>query len=54
MDTTKTTGRICTAEQREKAKASRKATAARRRHQVGFVFECKIVEKRLNKKQKEE
>ena len=54
MDTTKTIRRICTVGQREKAKASRKATAARRRHQVGFVFECKIVEKRLNSKQREE
>lgn len=54
MDTTKTVRRICTVGQREKAKASRKATAARRRHQVGFVFECKIVEKRLNAKQREE
>ena len=50
----KTTGRICTAERREKTKVSRKKTAARRRHQVGFVFECKVVEKRLNAKQREE
>ena len=34
--------------------ATRRATAMRRRHQVGFVFECKVVEKRLNAKQREE
>ena len=34
--------------------ATRRATAKRRRHQVGFVFECKVVDKRLNAKQKEE
>lgn len=44
----------CSAERRQKVKESRKATAIRRRGQMGFVYECKIVEKRLNKKQKEE
>lgn len=34
--------------------ASRRATAERRLNQTGFVYECKIVEKRLNKKQREE
>ena len=33
---------------------TKQATALRRQHQVCKVFECKIVEKRLNKKQKEE
>ena len=44
----------CSAEKRDRIVASRKATAIRRRHQVGFVFECKIVEKRLNKIQREQ
>ena len=44
----------CSAERRAKVKAARLATAIRRRHQIGFVFECKIVEKRLNKTQKEQ
>ena len=54
MDKALTTGRTCSAERREKAKSSRKATALRRKHQIGFVYECKVVEKRLNKKQKNE
>ena len=33
---------------------SKQATAIRRQHQVCKVFECKIVEKRLNNKQREE
>ncbi len=54
MSDTQTSKRICSAERRAKTKASRKATAARRKHQTGFVYECKIVEKRLNAKQREE
>ena len=46
--------RICSAEKRGRIVATRNATAMRRRHQIGFVYECKIVEKRLNKKQREE
>ena len=54
MRDTQTSKRICSAERRAKTKASRKATAARRKRQTGFVYECKIVEKRLNAKQREE
>lgn len=46
--------RECSAEKRVKIVATRNATAERRRHQTGFVFECKIVEKRLNAKQREQ
>ena len=46
--------RTCSAERREKIKATRRATALRRRNQRGFVYECKIIEKRLNAKQREE
>ena len=44
----------CSAEKKASIKASFLATAAKRKHQVCKVFECKIVEKRLNKRQKEE
>lgn len=44
----------CSAEKRKQIVATRRATAVRRQHQVGFVFECKVVEKRLNAKQREE
>ena len=44
----------CSASKKAKISATRNATAMRRRHQIGFVYECKIVEKRLNKKQREE
>lgn len=54
MRNTQTSKRICSVERRAKTKASRKATAARRKLQTGFVYECKIVEKRLNAKQREE
>ena len=54
MDEAKTRKRACSAEKAGRIVASRKATAARRRHQTGFVYECKIVEKRLNAKQREE
>lgn len=42
-----------TEEEKAKIKASKSATAFRRQSQVVNVFECKIVEKRLNNKQKE-
>ena len=51
METSK---RVCSAEKRKQIVASRRATALRRIGQSGFVYECKIVEKRLNKKQREE
>ena len=43
----------CSDEKKSKIKASKQATAFRRQHQVCKVYECKIVEKRLNKIQKE-
>lgn len=54
MEEAKTRIRACSDAKKAQIVASRKATALRRRHQTGFVYECKIVEKRLNKKQKEE
>ena len=44
----------CSDEKKSKIKMSKQATAIRRQHQVCKVFECKIVEKRLNNKQREE
>lgn len=44
----------CSDEKKSKIKASKQATALRRQHQVCKVYECKIVEKRLNNKQREE
>ena len=44
----------CSDEKKSKIKASKQATTLRRQHQVYKVFECKIVEKRLNVKQREE
>ena len=44
----------CSDEKKSKIKMSKQATALRRQHQVCKVYECKIVEKRLNKRQKEE
>ena len=54
MEETKSRVWTCSAEKAGRIVASRKATAARRKHQTGFVYECKIVEKRLNAKQREE
>ena len=45
---------ICSAEKKSKIKQTKMQTALRRAGQVVKVFECKIVEKRLNKKQREE
>jgi putative transposase len=45
---------VCPETKREALKATRLATALKRKSQVCKVFECKIVEKRLNKTQKEE
>ena len=44
----------CSDSKKASIKASLLATAAKRKHQVCKVFECKIVEKRLNKRQREE
>ena len=44
----------CSDEKKSKIKMSKQETALRRQHQVCKVFECKIVEKRLNNKQREE
>ena len=44
----------CSDEKKRKIKASKQATSLRRQHQICKVFECKIVEKRLNNKQREE
>ena len=45
---------ICSDEKRAAIKATRLATASKRKNQICKVFECKIVEKRLNNKQHEE
>ena len=45
---------ICSDEKKSKIKMSKQMTSIRRQHQVCKVFECKIVEKRLNKTQREE
>ena len=44
----------CSDEKKNKIKESKKLTALRRQSQIVKVYECKIVEKRLNKQQKEE
>ena len=43
---------VCSANKKAAIKATRFATASRRQNQVCRVFECKIVEKRLNTKQR--
>ena len=43
----------CSDEKKSKIKMTKTMTSLRRKNQVCKVFECKIVEKRLNKKQKE-
>lgn len=44
----------CSDEKKSKIKMTKQATSLRRQHQVCKVYECKIVEKRLNAKQREE
>ena len=44
----------CSDKKKSKIKMTKQATAFRRQHQVYKVYECKVVEKRLNKRQKEE
>jgi len=46
--------RTCSESKKSKIKASMQNTRARRLSQACKVFECKIVEKRLNKRQREE
>ena len=46
--------RACPDGKKAKIKESKKLTSLRRQSQVCKVFECKIVEKRLNKKQREQ
>lgn len=52
----KTTDKRLTCSDDKKAviKAALLATAARRKNQILKTYECKIVEKRLNKKQQDE
>ena len=45
---------VCSDAKKAAIKATRFATASRRQNQVCRVFECKIVEKRLNIRQKEQ
>ena len=45
---------ICSDAKKNKIRESKRLTSLRRHDQVVKVFECKIVEKRLNSKQKEE
>ena len=44
----------CSDEKKSRIKATKTLTSLRRKSQVCKVFECKIVEKRLNKMQKEQ
>ena len=45
---------VCSEEKKNKIKMTKKQTQLRRQNQIVKTFECKIVEKRLNKKQHEE
>ena len=45
---------VCSDKKKSKIRESKRLTSLRRHNQVVKVFECKIVEKRLNSKQKEE
>ena len=44
---------VCSDEKKAKLRLARLETVARRANQIVKVYELKIVEKRLNKKQKE-
>ena len=44
----------CSDAKRNKIRLAKMSTAMRRQHQICKVYECKIVEKRLNKKQREQ
>ena len=45
---------VCSDEKKNKIKMTKSQTALRRQNQIVKVYECKIVEKRLNKRQHEE
>ena len=45
---------VCSDKKKNKIRESKRLTSLRRQDQVVKVFECKIVEKRLNNKQREE
>ena len=45
---------VCSNAKKNKIRESKRLTSLRRQNQVVKVFECKIVEKRLNSKQREE
>ena len=45
---------VCSDKKKSKIRETKRLTSLRRQDQVVKVFECKIVEKRLNKKQREE
>lgn len=45
---------VCSDVKKSKIRATKRLTSLRRQDQIVKVFECKIVEKRLNSKQKEE
>ena len=45
---------VCSDKKKSKIRESKRLTSLRRHDQVVKVFECKIVEKRLNSKQREE
>lgn len=45
---------VCSKDKKAAIKAALLATAAKRQNQVLRTYECKIVEKRLNKRQREE
>ena len=45
---------VCSDKKKNKIRESKRLTSLRRHNQVVKVFECKIVEKRLNSKQREE
>ena len=45
---------VCSDKKKSKIRESKRLTSLRRQDQVVKVFECKIVEKRLNNKQREE
>ena len=45
---------VCSNAKKNKIRESKRLTSLRRQNQVVKVFECKIVEKRLNNKQREE
>jgi len=45
---------VCSKDKKAAIKAALLATAAKRQNQVLMTYECKIVKKRLNKRQREE